>query len=38
MTVEDGKIVKDDSYWDTFAVFAQTGGYAIVEAKAAASN
>ena len=34
--VEDGKIVKDDSYWDTFAVFAQTGGYAIVEAEAAA--
>jgi predicted ester cyclase len=29
--VEDGKIVKDDSYWDTFAVFAQTGGYKIVE-------
>lgn len=28
--VEDGKIVKDDSYWDTFAVFAQTGGYKIV--------
>jgi hypothetical protein len=29
--VEDGKIVKDDSYWDTYAVFAQTGGYKIVE-------
>lgn len=35
ITVVDGKIVKDDSYWDTFAVFAQTGGYAIVEAAAA---
>jgi len=35
ITVADGKIVKDDSYWDTFAVFAQTGGYAIVEAEAA---
>ena len=33
ITVEDGKIVKDDSYWDTFAVFAQTGGYAIVKAE-----
>ena len=31
-TIEDGKIVKDDSYWDTFAVFAQTGGYTIVKA------
>ncbi len=31
--VEDGKIVKDDSYWDTYAVFAQTGGYKIVEDK-----
>lgn len=31
--VEDGKIVKDESYWDTFAVFAQTGGYKIVEDK-----
>lgn len=30
ITVEDNKIVKDDSYWDTFAVFRQTG-YAIVE-------
>jgi len=28
--IEDGKIVKDDSYWDTFAVFAQTEGYKIV--------
>jgi predicted ester cyclase len=28
--VEDGKIVKDDSYWDTFAVFAQAG-YSISE-------
>jgi steroid delta-isomerase-like uncharacterized protein len=36
ITVEDGKIVNDDSYWDSFAVFAQTGGYAIVEAEAAA--
>ena len=35
ITVEDDKIVKDDSYWDTFAVFAQTGGYAIVEAATA---
>ena len=26
ITVEDGKIVKDDSYWDSYAVFAQTGG------------
>ncbi len=34
ITVEYGKIVKDDSYWDSYAVFAQTGGYAIVEAKA----
>ncbi len=25
ITVENGKIVKDDSYWDTFAVFAQAG-------------
>lgn len=25
ITVENGLIVKDDSYWDTFAVFAQTG-------------
>ncbi len=32
LTIEDGKIVKDDSYWDTFAVFAQTGGYTIVKA------
>ena len=31
ITVENGKIVKDDSYWDTFAVFRQTGGYDIVE-------
>lgn len=31
ITVEGGKIIKDDSYWDTYAVFAQTGGYAIVE-------
>ena len=31
ITVKNGKITKDDSYWDTFAVFAQTGGYAIVE-------
>ena len=28
--VENGIIVIDDSYWDTFAVFAQTGGYKIV--------
>ncbi len=35
ITVEDGKIVKDDSYWDTFAIFAQTGGYTIVETEAA---
>lgn len=28
--VEDGKIVKDESYWDTYAVFAQAGGYKIV--------
>jgi len=28
--VKDGKIVKDDSYWDTYAVFAQAGGYSIV--------
>jgi steroid delta-isomerase-like uncharacterized protein len=34
LTIEDGKVVKDDSYWDTFAVFAQTGGYAIVEVEA----
>jgi hypothetical protein len=32
--VVDGKIVNDDSYWDTYAVFAQTGGYKIVEDKA----
>lgn len=32
VTVKDGKIVKDDSYWDTYAVFAQTGDYAIVKA------
>ena len=32
-TVKDGKIVKDDSYWDTYAVFAQTGDYAIVKTK-----
>lgn len=25
MYVEDGKIVNDESYWDTFSVFAQTG-------------
>lgn len=25
ITVENGLIVKDDSYWDTFAAFAQTG-------------
>jgi steroid delta-isomerase-like uncharacterized protein len=31
--VENGKIVKDDSFWDSFAVFAQTGGYSIVEVK-----
>ena len=30
-TIEDGKVVTDDSYWDTFAVFGQTGGYTIVE-------
>jgi steroid delta-isomerase-like uncharacterized protein len=30
-TLENGKVVKDDSYWDTFAVFRQVGGYAIVE-------
>ncbi len=34
ITVEGGKIIKDDSYWDTYAVFAQAGGYAIVEANA----
>ena len=34
ITVEGGKIVEDDSYWDTYAVFAQTGGYAIVEVPA----
>ena len=28
-TIENGKIVKDDSYWDTFAIFGQTG-YTIV--------
>ena len=28
--VENGKIVKDDSYWDTFSVFAQAG-YSISE-------
>ena len=33
ITVSNGKIVKDDSYWDTYAVFAQTGGYAIIESK-----
>ncbi len=31
-TIEDGKIVEDDSYWDTFAIFGQTG-YSIVEAE-----
>ena len=25
ITVENGLIINDDSYWDTFAVFAQTG-------------
>lgn len=35
LTIEDGKVVNDDSYWDTFAVFAQTGGYAIVETEPA---
>jgi steroid delta-isomerase-like uncharacterized protein len=34
LTIEDGKVVNDDSYWDTYAVFAQTGGYAIVEVEA----
>ena len=29
-TIENGKIIKDDSYWDTFAIFNQTG-YTIVE-------
>lgn len=24
-TVKNGKIIKDDSYWDTFAIFRQTG-------------
>ena len=31
LTIEDGKVVNDDSFWDTFAVFGQTGGYTIVE-------
>ncbi|MEH6538343.1 MAG: nuclear transport factor 2 family protein [Psychroserpens sp.] len=31
LTIEDGKVVNDDSSWDTFAVFGQTGGYTIVE-------
>ncbi|WP_282134109.1 ester cyclase [Seonamhaeicola maritimus] len=31
LTIENGKVVNDDSFWDTFAVFGQTGGYGIVE-------